>query len=67
MVDANLCIVGPSKFRSYVDVCFNLDFVNLKSFQHEVSILASLYTIVHYGAQLMETGTLSYGNFFAIG
>ncbi|VDO28292.1 unnamed protein product [Brugia timori] len=35
------------------------------SFQHEIAILASLYTIVYYGGQLMNIGTLTYGDLLA--
>nr|CRZ25152.1 BMA-HAF-3 [Brugia malayi] len=32
---------------------------------HEIAILASLYTIVYYGGQLMNIGTLTYGDLLA--
>uniref|UniRef100_A0A915Q7B1 Uncharacterized protein n=1 Tax=Setaria digitata TaxID=48799 RepID=A0A915Q7B1_9BILA len=32
---------------------------------HEIAILASLYTIVYYGGQLMNMGTLTYGDLLA--
>ncbi|MCP9264624.1 ATP-binding cassette sub-family B member 10, mitochondrial [Dirofilaria immitis] len=33
--------------------------------QHEIAILASLYTIVYYGGQLMNAGALTYGDLLA--
>uniref|UniRef100_A0A0R3RH81 ABC transporter n=1 Tax=Elaeophora elaphi TaxID=1147741 RepID=A0A0R3RH81_9BILA len=32
---------------------------------HEIAVLASLYTIVYYGGQLMNIGTLTYGDLLA--